>query len=133
MCLFSSCPKNICPMSIVHQLVIWLTPSFVCPSELVMSSCPMLSWPYFGFLSYTIDNAFYQNGKCTLSVSFSCGTVLCFSLYVHLAPTLSTSDLIQMNFPIDGSHLSCLYCEATAALAPSLVRMCPCVCVPALV
>uniref|UniRef100_A0AAZ3RHG7 Amino acid transporter transmembrane domain-containing protein n=1 Tax=Oncorhynchus tshawytscha TaxID=74940 RepID=A0AAZ3RHG7_ONCTS len=33
MCLFYSCPKNICPMSIAHPLVIWLTPSFyyVCP------------------------------------------------------------------------------------------------------
>jgi hypothetical protein len=51
----------------------------------------MLSWPYSGLLSYTIDNAFYQNGKCTLSVSFSCGTVLSFSLYVHLAPTNPSS------------------------------------------
>ena len=66
MCLFSSCPKNICPMSIVHQLVIWLTPSFVCPSDLGMSSCPMLSWPYFGFLSSTIDNAFYPKHLCIL-------------------------------------------------------------------
>ena len=120
MCLFSTCPKNICPMSIVQPLVIWLTPSFVCSSDLRMSSCPMHSWPYFGFLSYTIDNAFYlkhlcilwlwplhllflgflfyQNDKCTLSVfSSSCGlmyTRLCSIVpYLSLYVTITTTQV----------------------------------------
>jgi hypothetical protein len=124
MCLFSSCPKNICPMSIVHQLVIWLTLSFVCPSDLGMSSCPMLSWPYFGFLSNTIDNAFYQNGKFTLSVSFSCGTVLCFSLYVHLAPTLTTQCLIGTCSMAKHKHFrGCKVTSDTNIMKPRVVRI----------
>ena len=62
-----SCPKNdICTLSIVHLLVIWLTPSFVCPSDLGMSSCTMHSWPCWYW--YVIEITGQSAGTATIQM-----------------------------------------------------------------
>ena len=66
----SPCPKNMRPISIVHQLVIWLTPSFVYPSDLGMSSCPRR-------LCVSFSSCGYLRSADYVSPSLVCPVALC--------------------------------------------------------